>query len=112
MNNKEIVKVLKRARALLAKRGGWIKGNSFDNEGGYCATGAIYSAMEPAPTLISEKLIIYQELASQLPDEYSCGTSRCDDIRRFNDDPKTTKRQVIALFDKAIKATTKKQKGK
>lgn len=103
---KNMLQVLQEARARLAKRNGWIKGESHNGRAGYCATGAIYYVM--GGHIDRHKL--YKTLAKQIPDK-----DRIDllnphsSILLYNDRPETKKEDILDMFDKAIKYVSKKR---
>lgn len=107
MDNKQLIKVLKQARALLAKRGGWIKGQSDNGNGSYCATGAIFEVVPD----YERRNDAYSSLASKLPKAYQgIYPDPGSDIVGFNDRSATRKKDVLSLFDRAIKAAKKASK--
>lgn len=97
----EILKVLRHARALVERR--WCQRMSVvmtpDDITCYCATGALRRAVELhlaelAPGAIYEATAA---LVAQLPAGFTS-------ISGYNDDPATTQRDVLALYDRAIAA--------
>lgn len=97
-----ILDVLKAARAKLAKRGGWIQGiSAADKEGdmvgynheaavSFCMWGAINSVTS------SGRLVIGASKALRAAMPYP------ESITGYNDAEGRKKRQILALFDKAI----------
>lgn len=91
----EVRKLLKRARARVAR--GWCKGESRKRIRGrvhHCAFGAIFYDSPKSPNykachIAREHMAVGVGIA---PNE----------LGAWNDDPKRTKRQVLAAFDKAI----------
>lgn len=94
----EVVDVLVRARALIASEDRWCRGSysKLQDDGffAFCAVGAELQATrgivdwsDESPSLLA--------LIAALPEGY-------DRISVFNDDPKTTHADVLALYDRAI----------
>lgn len=96
----EAVAVLKKARALLAKRGGWIRGAFYkgrrDNPKALCAMGAINFAATGDPAIITspgsvKAIRVLQKIIGH------------DQVGEWNDDPRRTKRYILAGISEAIK---------
>lgn len=97
------VTILKRARAKIVK--GWCQGHSaIDSRGNlclaetsaavsWCAVGAIFA--------VSKNDWKYEEAARDVL-EKALGKGQSE-IANWNDEPKRTKKQVLALYDKAIR---------
>ncbi len=86
-----IKEILQEARGFIEK--GWIKGVSYDGEGNYCAVGALDKACTGKDVTYHD----YINLRLKLDSLVEVGI-----ITDFNDNPKTTKEDVLAVFDKAI----------
>lgn len=89
------VKVLKDARKLLAKRGGWVQGHYQSGKCGHCAMGALIAAA-------GKNL-----RARDTEDSALRNAIACHYVVVWNDMPGRTKREVLAAFDKAIKFASK-----
>ena len=101
--NKRIAKVLRDARALLAKRGGWGQGNFAYNSLGFpemigsshavcfCSMGAIKKVAPTNDDAQNACLAVANTLAGR-------------NIIDWNDQPGRRKAQVLAAFDNAIAA--------
>ena len=91
----KVSEVLTEARAEVEK--GWYQGGYEDGYGGVCALGAIRRVV--AKTI--HPFLCYQDahfpLAEKLQEIYGF-----DSISQFNDEPTTTKQDVLDLFDKTI----------
>ncbi|AER47977.1 hypothetical protein SEA_YEET_125 [Mycobacterium phage Yeet] len=89
--------ILKEARDIVAK--GWIKGDYTDDQGNYCALGALGEAVMRNglfPYVVWETRTRLQD---HLPD---LGWKGRKSVAEFNDHPDTTHEMVLQLFDKAI----------
>jgi hypothetical protein len=105
--------ILEGAKALL-KEHGWCKHNLSNSEGKHCAVGAMFLvATGSAGGPITERhqnyrtlMLARNTLANAVPGD--CGTIG------FNDNPETTKKDVLALFDKALRSriTAKRARAK
>lgn len=91
----ELLFILKHARKLLAKKGGWIQGRAMNGCGGYCATGALSRAW------MSQNHKTYSQ-AEEILRHVIFGPNNCQSIPRWNDQPYRTKSQVLAAFSAAI----------
>jgi hypothetical protein len=92
--------VLIRARAEV--EAGWCKGRSVDSRGNVCAMGALETALgvpklQRRNTKSIPGIALRYALARELPAGYP-------NVPVFNDDPHTTKADVIELFTRAINA--------
>lgn len=90
-----VVQALKEGRRKIEK--GWIKG-AIMTKNGYCATGAI---MENGWELMGEAM---RFLYANLPPRAR------GSIAVYNDDPRTTKADILTLYDRAIKLAAEKRK--
>jgi hypothetical protein len=96
--------VLVRARAILARPYAWTKGRAFTRQGrapggfAYCAIGAISQAQETGGTYAAKMALNEQLVVSGLGQGGGA-------VIGFNDAPTTRKRDVLELFDRAIRAT-------
>lgn len=110
--------VLKKARKLISNRENWIKGYSArDREGNctssagakaysFCSTGALWAVVKNQnEDLYYEPRNLLQSEIRKLPKQHYYS------VVDFNDDPKTTHKQVLSIFDRAIKRL-EKQKAK
>src|SRR5690242_15799378 len=101
MKEKPTTRILKAARALIARRGGWYKGYYFDSTtGAVCALGAINKAATGNPCNWSKngKPVVgvnraYGLLAKAAGAKY---------VPDWNDRSRTRKKDVLEAFDKAI----------
>lgn len=93
---KALARDLRKARALLAKRGGWIKGRMENNRGGYCTIGACY-AIACSGTLTD----VLAERDRMLTALHT--VTRAKYVYDWNDSPRRTKAQVLAAFTRAAK---------
>jgi hypothetical protein len=113
---------LKKARKIVAKRGGWVSG-SYDTGQQVCAIGAINRVVDYndncTPEVEAERAATIEQLTRALP---ACFFGSADaaaysslaeaieciplggegDIPSYNDAPGRTQRDVVALFDFAI----------
>lgn len=96
----ETLDVLVRARAEV--EAGWCKSMAVDYGGNVCALGAIETAL--GASKYTHTLVAHYDtsgarlaLTKALPAGYSS-------VPQFNDDPHTTKADVLALFSRAINA--------
>lgn len=95
-SNSEIRRGLTAARRLLTETG-WIKGR-FSSPDGYCLTGAMMEAM---PTLGEWNPVMVRATA-RLRQALSFASTGNSTLVGFNDDPWTTREDVLALIDRAI----------
>ncbi len=113
---KTTLEILKAARALVAKPNGWIRGSwAAKRVGGkvattadwpalirrgryncYCAAGAVYRVSDDDDS--SRRA--FRALVGSDPPSWDAGSELID----WNDRPRRTQKQVVALFDKAITA--------
>lgn len=99
-NRRNPINVLKEARALLARPYSWIKGDWWrhneksENGYAYCATGALFAVSYTYQARQEAKNFLRAALR-----ELGHGTTY---VESFNDRKSTHKRDVIAVFDKAI----------
>jgi hypothetical protein len=89
----DVLDVLIAARAEVEK--GWAKG-AYEYPGGVCIYGALYRTAGLGFEGI-QRMATLGPLFAQLPDGFT-------NLVFFNDDPDTTKADVLALFDRAIAA--------
>lgn len=82
---------------------GWCKGTLVDHEGNVCMLGAMDRAATRkggvsiyAPAYVSAFRTLHEKVA-----EFWNGPMDLDGIPGFNDDPKTTKQDVLDVFTKA-----------
>jgi hypothetical protein len=107
-----VVDILKAARDKISQPEAWIKEKMWDTkytETGvvrcYCTLGAVCAATqeamcnEPLSRAFDMEDYIIEALRKAIP-SYPTFTS----ISRFNDDPRTTHKDVLALFNRAIVA--------
>lgn len=97
MKEKPTTKLLKEARALLARRGAWIKGQYSDGDC-YCMLGALHMASRGWPTGDVGKPSRGEGRAFGLLMKVVPGGN----VWLFNDKKSTRKKDVLAAFDKAI----------
>lgn len=107
---KTALQILIAARKLIARRGGWVKGTYAKTASGkttdilspdaaaFCSIGAIMKVGMGGPGSMYPHACNHLAVASGI-----------FDIPAFNDKPATTKRQVLAAFDKAIKHARKRK---
>lgn len=106
IGTKLTVKILRRAQALVAKKGGWTSGaDARDRDGGetliesrtaraFCAGGALVrAASEIDPKFQGEATDALRR---------SLGVRGEGSVARWNDKPRRTQKQVVAAFDGAI----------
>lgn len=95
----EVYDTLVAAKKLIRRKKNWIKG-AFHRDGAYCALGALGMAEQGSPgEYFSDEL--FAAVLTQVP-EGAAG------ISYFNDHPDTKHRDVIRLFNRAIRAEKKK----
>lgn len=98
------LEILKKAKGLIEK--GWIKGTYSQNKHGYsdavqfCMVGSIYEAVNHIP--VEESRMAVRVVKKCIPSKYNS-------IQSFNDNRKTTKKDVLAIFDKAIQSLEPKE---
>jgi hypothetical protein len=95
----ETLDVLIRARAEVDA--GWCKKTAVDHYGNVCALGAVETALGRPKTQRRNTTIIMGDAFAALTLALCRGYSS---VPGFNDDPQTTKADVLALFDRAIAA--------
>lgn len=106
MKAKTSTEVLQAAKWIL-ENVGWFQGNwSYSDpqsgeEVAFCALGAINKVEDGGQNKALAKTRLMEALPKKAKREYANRSWR--DIATFNDDKKTTKRMVLALFDRAIK---------
>lgn len=108
---KPSVKILVEARALLARRGGWVRGALYQqrigSEASYCSMGALnkvavgFAVTYQAPERRGFKTAERALAQAMGPYRHMLPS---DAIIRFNDRSKTRKKDVLAAFDRAIEA--------
>lgn len=91
--------VLKRMRELLGKRGGWIRYSFNNGIGGYCLLGA---ENESLLELYRQNGLLIDPDGSRLSIHEAAMNRGYRRVSRFNDDPKTRKKDVLALLDEKI----------
>jgi hypothetical protein len=93
------VKVLKLARKLLSKPNGWIQGRYYDSRGGYCALGAAnQAAVELDCNVYTAEMTLTRALHK---------TWKSEGVVAYNDSSTRRKKQILNLFDRAIKLAEK-----
>lgn len=85
----ENVRRLKRAKALIATPDKWCQGVSSNDKGQHCALNACYATGADTP---------FSHVTSYLFRALPYGRS----VIAFNDNPKTTHKDIMDLFDRAI----------
>lgn len=98
-----VAKLLYAARRYLTGRH-WIKNEDENEKGGVCSIGAVHRMRRElglAHITGDDAIAI---LAEELP------ASWCGSVESFNDDRKTRKADVLALFERAINAALTKKK--
>jgi hypothetical protein len=95
----ETLDVLVAARAEV--EAGWCKGWTVDHRGNVCAFGAVETALGVSKARRRNVEIIMGNPSDALWTALPAGYAT---VPRFNDDPHTTKADVLALFDRAINA--------
>jgi hypothetical protein len=95
--SRNVVEVLTEARALLARRGGWGKGDYEPKPGVYCLLGAV-NFVETGQSNRSS-YIAYRYLRAAGVD---FGDARWIGLDDWNDAPARRKREVLKLYDRAI----------
>lgn len=100
--------ILREARDYIAKKGKWTKGTLGKANGPVCALGALGMVLHKDPREEnSDPVMTLRELLdSCVPEKF--GNEIDYDIVDYNDHEKTTLKQVIAVFNRAI-AKAKKQ---
>lgn len=86
-----VIDDLRAARNIIEQ--GWCKGRNTDGNGSYCILGAVGVATKNESFATSRYYDAVCELRLQMPEV---------GLPDFNDDPSTTKEDVLGLFDKAI----------
>lgn len=97
-------KTLTDVRGLIAEHG-WIQGKMFDNEHGYCLTGA---CMAVAGFPSNHCTNVFRLLVEQIPGGPKVLHSELPYsayLMSFNDSPGRTKEEALTLIDKALKET-------
>lgn len=109
MHSKTAVQILTEARTLITPPGAWTQGLFARNVGGqlvdfmdpdavcWCAAGARRRADEGCASVGDGQALAYLNMATPVGFAGLVG---------FNDDPKTTQADVVALFDRAISLAT------
>ncbi len=95
------VQILTKARALVAARGGWTRGTLFNYGHSYCSIGAVQMAASGSPyhtTARTMKALNVLARANKIEVP----------IADWNDKASRKKREIVAAFDKAIKAEKQK----
>ncbi len=87
---KQVYKALRIARERIRKFG-HVKGEYGNSRIGYCTTGSIYHVRDYR---------LLKKIVGALRD-----AAGCDNIVHWNDKPTRTKKEVIDLFTKAMRAT-------
>lgn len=95
-----VIEDLKAARQHVER--GWMQGKLTDYNGNVCAMGAVsIAAGMRIGSMVSHTMewdrhqAQYEALMKQIPEGFF-------DVAAFNDDPATTKQDVLNLFDKAL----------
>ena len=100
MREKRTTTILKQARDLLSKRGKWLQGSLYDkSKGSYCAMGVLEAV------IVGEENVGVRSPArgSGYRSALSLLNSVADgDVVEFNDKKGRRKKDVLAIFDKAI----------
>lgn len=113
------VEILTKAKELLSKPKKWIKGILYSTiksgDGSFCSIGAMrYVANIPFDTVMPNNHInksSYRMARELLTSTISHKTNKkFIDIITFNDDKQTTKKQVLNMFDLAIKKAKRNEK--
>lgn len=99
----DATRLLIAARALLMQPGGWCKRVMFNDESGYCASGAINAASKDWPTKQRDpaRREARRRLVLALKPEWR-GKHAAESIIQWNDWSRRRKQHVIAAFDRAI----------
>lgn len=97
----QLIDDLGRARDMIATRG-LDKGAFCGWDGSLCTVGALRQVVGYSSTALSRVQRAVLALSSTLGSGGQTHTSRCIDVFRFNDNPLTTKDDVIGLFNTAI----------
>lgn len=104
------VLILESAKKLISDEDAWTKGILYrKHTGSYCIIGAIHRIIGPLPCNLEEKKVtnrIEQIMNPFLPQKKGFRS-----VFEFNDDQRTTHKQIMNLFDRAIKHY-KEEKGK
>lgn len=104
MTKKKVSSQLKKARALINK--GWCKGAlRVDNHKGsynYCSIGALLEVTKDEDIYWPAKQYLYTALELIQPSHFEGAT-----LEGYNDHRKTTKRDILDLYDVAIKLAQK-----
>lgn len=98
----QLIADLTAARAEVEK--GWRKNGFEDGAGNVCAVGAINRVTfgcaalgiipRGAPQRLSRRNVAYDALRAKVPSDIS--------VPEYNDDPATTRQEILNLFDKAL----------
>ena len=94
------------AKALIDTPEKWFKGEYESDNGCLCALGAVARAVCPKIDFDEDKIGLYPEdgaLAEALPFDWP---KEVNEIPDFNDAPETTHADIMALFDRAIAASS------
>ena len=90
---------LTKAKSLIENPDNWIKEQSYDGRGRYCAHGARQKACgvldEPALWLSPISILAAQALYNTMPDSFQT-------VGEYNDHPTTTHKDILDWFDRAI----------
>jgi hypothetical protein len=96
----ETASLLQQSRDRLARPRGWIKGVLEDDRGGCCAVGVLWRC----GNAVASRQAAIDLLADEIPGRPT-GARRVQD---FNDARSTRKKDVLALFDRAIARANEK----
>jgi len=91
--------ILSDARGRLDR--GWCQGTSADEHGNLCAMAAVSAAVLYAKQLGVETHTVFPHPSDALSEKVKEFGSY-ETVVQFNDDPRTSKQDVLNLFDKAI----------
>lgn len=103
------LKVLRRMRELLGRRGGWIKGMADNGRGGFCLLGAESVALAELTGEREQVAWRYDKAGRKLSLDraardrgYDLDVGNAYPVALFNDAKKTRKKDVLALIDEKI----------